>query len=265
MNSSDDTLFRVKSDQAYLFKLLAELLQNNLKTACFEICSSGITLKSLDTNDTLFMNISLQAKEFNYYRFSPPVKTSSTLLIGINVNHLHKLLKCVKKKDSIEISIYNNALNDIEIKIIPQKDCNKLTINYIKNIPAQKVSLGIDEDADESTDYSSVLIASSDISKLSKDLSTFEGKTFEIQSNGRHVKFITNADITGRIIIFGNIHDTTGKIISKQFENSVLSKISKISGLSGNLHLTLTDDFLIFHSRIGTLGNITIHIRPMEN
>ena len=35
-------IFKAKTNSAYTIKILAELLQNNIKTACFEVDENGI-------------------------------------------------------------------------------------------------------------------------------------------------------------------------------------------------------------------------------
>ena len=41
-------IFKAKSHEAYIIKILAELLANNIKTGCFEIDNTGISLRMMD-------------------------------------------------------------------------------------------------------------------------------------------------------------------------------------------------------------------------
>ena len=48
--------FKLKTHEAYYFKVLAELLSNNLKTACFEISKDNIKLCFWILKIFLFIN-----------------------------------------------------------------------------------------------------------------------------------------------------------------------------------------------------------------
>ena len=41
-------IFKAKTNSAYTIKIMAELLQNNIKTACFEIDENLIKLRMMD-------------------------------------------------------------------------------------------------------------------------------------------------------------------------------------------------------------------------
>ena len=61
-------IFRVKSDQAYIFKILAELIANNIKTGCFEIDEKGISLRMMDHHKKVLIDFQLNAENFNLYK-----------------------------------------------------------------------------------------------------------------------------------------------------------------------------------------------------
>ena len=119
-------LFKAKTQEGYTIKILAELLQHNIKTACFVINEVGITLRMMDSQRFLLMDLNLQSDNFAIYKFR-----SSEMMIGINLNHLHKMLKSIKKKDSIEIFIKQDQPTDLGIKILP-KENNRVTTSFIK-------------------------------------------------------------------------------------------------------------------------------------
>ena len=82
-------IFKAKTNSAYIIKILAELLQNNIKTACFEIDDSGIKLCMMDHHRTILIQVSLESENFTLYKF----KSKEKLFLGINLNHFHKMLK----------------------------------------------------------------------------------------------------------------------------------------------------------------------------
>ena len=92
--------WKCKTSEAYIVKILAELLSNNIKTGAFEINETGIYLCMMDSKRSILIDLQLKAENFSIYKFN-----SKKLFIGLNLNHLHKMVKSVKKKDSIELFI----------------------------------------------------------------------------------------------------------------------------------------------------------------
>jgi len=81
-------IFRAKTNNAYTIKILIELLSQNIKTACFEISKEGINLTMMDSNRIFLVKLNLEAENFNHYKYNK----TDPLLIGINLNHFHKMI-----------------------------------------------------------------------------------------------------------------------------------------------------------------------------
>ena len=96
-------IFRAKSNEAYVLKILAELLASNIKTGCFEIDNTGISLRMMDHHRKVLIDLKLfsESSGFTIYKFN-----SSKMYLGINLNHLHKMMRPIKKKDTIEYKVY---------------------------------------------------------------------------------------------------------------------------------------------------------------
>ena len=62
-------IFKAKTHNAYTIKILAELLQNNIKTACFEIDADGIKLCMMDSHRTILVQVFLESENFTLYKF----------------------------------------------------------------------------------------------------------------------------------------------------------------------------------------------------
>ena len=63
-------IFKAKTHCAYTIKILGELLQNNIKTACFEIDENGIKLCMMDHHRTILIDLSLESENFTLYKYS---------------------------------------------------------------------------------------------------------------------------------------------------------------------------------------------------
>ena len=123
-------LFKCKTNDAYVLKILMELLHHTIKLACFEITPKGIFLRMMDSNQKLLIDCKLFSENFTLFYFDEAVENQS-IHIGVNLNHLYKMMKTIKKRDSLMFYIKEKNPNDLGIEIIP-RDLSRVTISTIK-------------------------------------------------------------------------------------------------------------------------------------
>ena len=253
-------IFKAKTNNAYIIKILAELLQNNIKTACFEIDKLGIELCMMDHHRTILIQVSLKSEKFNLYKF----KSEEKLFLGINLNHFHKMLKSIKKKDSVCLFINDDAPNDLGIKVIP-KENNRITTSFIKIQEIQTIDIDIPEGYGKP-----IIVPSSEYQKMCKDMSHI-GNNINVVSKNFHIKFICNAGgVMKRHVEFGDTEDSEDEEneldeYNQHFDTDQLSRITKISGLSSNLNIySQNGSPLLFKSTVGCLGDISIYIKSKD-
>ena len=87
-------ILKAKTQEGYIIKILGELLQNNIKTACFEVDKNGLKLRMMDSHRIILVDLFLDAENFSIYKF----KSDRTLYLGINLTHFHKMLRSIKKE-----------------------------------------------------------------------------------------------------------------------------------------------------------------------
>jgi proliferating cell nuclear antigen len=254
-------IFKAKSNCAYTIKILAELLQNNIKTACFEIDENGIRLCMMDSHRTILINVMLHSDNFTLYRF----KGKEKKFLGINLSHFHKMLKSIKKKDSMEIFIDDDEPNFLAIKVMP-KENNRTTTSFVNILEVQNIAIDLPEGYGRS-----VIVPSSEYQKMCKDM-THIGSTISIVSQNFHIKFKCNAGgIMKRHVEFGETDeddddDKSQSLVYKQdFNTEQLSRITKMAGLSTHMHIyPLEGKPLLFKSTVGSLGYIEVYIKSKD-
>jgi proliferating cell nuclear antigen PCNA len=256
-------VFKAKTREGFSLKTLAELLQNNIKTACFEIDKNGIKLRMMDHHRTILIDLELDANNFAIYIFK--YKDNDKLFIGINLTHFHKMLKTVKKKDSVKLFIDDKFPTDLGIKIIP-KENNRVTTSFIKIQTIQNL------DIDIPTGYGKpVIVPSGEFQKMCKGLSHISNIT-KIKSKGFSIQFASDAGgVMKRTTDFGETEDSDLETedqdiqdneYSEDFDTEQLSKINKISGFSQNMQIyTKNNNPLLFRSQIGSIGKISIYLK----
>ena len=250
-------IFKAKSQEAYCFKILIELLANNIKTGCFVIDENGISLCMMDHHRKILVDLSLKAENFSIYKFN-----SKKMYLGINLNHAHKMTRSVKKKDSIELSIDDESPTDLCIKVIP-KENNRITTSYVKIQSIQNLDIDLPTGYDKP-----VIVSSSEYQKTLKDLGNL-GNTVKITSRNYQIEFNSDAGgILKRTVQFGEIDlddtsESENKEFSQEFASEQLCRITKLSGLGTNIQI-YPGKPLLFKSNIGSLGKIAIYIKSKE-
>ena len=79
MSTNNTSMFRARTNEGFLFKVLAELLQQNIKSCCLNINEEGITLQMTDNQCKVLVDIQLEKEKFDIYKF----KFSSKKLLDL--------------------------------------------------------------------------------------------------------------------------------------------------------------------------------------
>lgn len=256
-------IFKAKTHNAYTIKILAELLQNNIKTACFEIDEDGIKLCMMDHHRTILIKVFMESENFTFYKF----KSMEKLFLGINLNHFHKMLKSIKKKDSMQLFIDDASPNDLGIKVIP-KENNRITTSFVKIQGIQTIDIDIPDGYGKP-----IIVPSSEYQKMCKDMAHI-GTVINVVAKNFHIKFRCNAGgIMKRHVEFGEMGDSDDESddedniteYNQDFDTEQLSRITKMAGLSSDIQIFPTNGkALLFKSSIGSLGKISIYIKSKD-
>lgn len=246
-------VFKAKTDQGHQFKILSELLQNNIKLACFEIDESGIRLRTMGENQTILIDLDLKSDHFSIFNF----KLDAPLIMGIQVAFFYRMVKNVKKKDSIELFIDSEHMSELGIKIIP-KEGDRITTSTVKIQNIQNISIELEDEYKKP-----VIVKSTDFQKLCKEITI--SSTTQITTCGSLIKFTVNSgEVMKRCSEFGerDEDDDESEQYEEDFETEKLIKIAKLSGFSSNINIYSKNGYpLMFKSAIGTLGEIKIYIK----
>lgn len=257
-------IFRCKTNEGFIFKVLIELLHNNIKTACFEISEKKIFLRMMDSNRRTLIDVQLYAENFNLFLLQNQFGTKC-LNIGINLNHFYKMLKSIKKKDCLVLFIAEDQPTDLGIQIIP-KDFSRITTSFIKIQNIQNLEVALPEN------YSrTILVSSNEFSKMCKDMFNLSN-TILISAKKYSVTFLCNVgSVYSREVMLGETdpecatENESISCLSDDYDTEQLARIIKISGLSSSLQLLFHSEMpLCISSKVGQLGSISIFIKSRQ-
>lgn len=243
--------FECRTSEGHIFKTLSELLNNNVKNGCFEIDSTGIRFRMTDSNKRILIDLTMNADRFIYYRFDYKEK----IFVGLNLTHLYRMLKSVKKKDAINLRITEDRPSDLQITIVP-KEKTRVSTSIIKIQTIQNLDIDTPEGY-----LNPVIIVGNDYQKMTKDMAKI-GSQLTISSKRYSMKFSCNSNgVYSREEVFGE-DDFESEEVGQEFDIEQIMRISKIAGLSTNLQVYQKQDLpILFQSNIGSLGQISIYVK----
>jgi DNA polymerase III sliding clamp (beta) subunit (PCNA family) len=215
----------------------------------------------MDHHRTILLDLELESDNFAVYKF----KKDEKMYLGINLSHFHKMLKSIKKRDSIQLFIDDNSPKDLGIKVIP-KENNRVTTSFIKIQTIQNI------DIDLPGDYGKpVIVPSGEFQKMCKGLTHMSNVT-KITSKGFMITFSSDAGgVMKRSTEFGEREESESDSEDEKdehheydelFETDQLTRITKLAGLAAAMQIyPKTGDPLMFRSHVGSLGKISIYIK----
>lgn len=252
--------FKAKTVEAYTIKSLSEVLQNILTDVCFSFDKDGIKLLTVDNKDPphLLVHLQMEGKTFDEYYCPKP------LSVGINLQHLYKMLKSIKKKDSIILFINKNTPALLGITTVQADSGQPVT----SNIKIQKLSQVATEIPD--TYEHPIHIATNTYQKMCKDMQSISNK-IKIYAKGNYLKF--SCEVEGmytREVPFGECDDeTTEEGYEDVFHTKSLSQLIKVSGLNSRMQVYTPPTNSTFEIPLkigiptGQLGQLDIYIKSV--
>lgn len=220
--------FKAKTVEASTIKSLSEVLQNILTDVCFVFDKEGIKLLTVDNKNPPHLMVHLQMSGEAFDEYHCPVPLS----IGVNLQHLYRMLRSTKKKDTVTLFINKNQPSSLGI-ITVQADSGQPVTSYIK---IQKLSQVTGEIPDE---YGHPIhIPTASYQKMCKDMQSISS-TITIYSKGNYLRFTSEVEgMFTREFPFGELdEDEEIEDYEDVFLTKNLSQLLKISGLNSRMQI----------------------------
>jgi len=253
-------LFKAKTSEAYTFKVLAELLQNTFKECCLICKPSGIYLIGVDTkykNGSKLIYLNLLKEKFSIYKLIP-----NEFKIGLNLIHFYKMLKTIKRKDTLTLSVEDDDPNKLIITIEQVGEKNP-TVKHINLTKIQPMEVN---PPDEKLYPDPIIVTSKQFQKL-KDLNKMS-KYMNITVDNRIITFYCDKDnIYSSTVVFGEQDEDNedSEIYTQMFLTEEIIQLIKVAGLSQTIQIYFINGLpLKINLNVGSLGNLTIFIKSQE-
>lgn len=101
--------------KGYVVKTLIDVLVGSFNRTCFSVTKDGIFLRECDKNRSILFNIELHREKFKKY------KCEKVVYFSANVKHIQRLIRNLKKKDSLILGIRHDNPDVLFIMICPAR------------------------------------------------------------------------------------------------------------------------------------------------
>jgi len=259
------TIFKCKTNDAYKFKILAELLSNNIKTGSFEITDKGISLCMFDRPRKIMIDLKLDMDNFSHFKLAVPV-----LHVGVNLKHLYKILKSTKKKDSLQLFIDRDRPTELNIRSYP-KENTRITTSTLKILNLQHIQ------CEAPTNYNfPVNINATDFQKMCKELISIGSSTIDVESRNGLIYFSSDADgIISRKVRLGEPNEggesesdsdeSTCETYSASFATDLVQRFQKLANLGDTVQVYTNKELpLLIKTNVGILGKIAVYVKSID-
>ena len=249
-------LFQAKTDEAFVIKILGELLAQRLKFAPFKVTPDGIFLLKMDPKKQQLIEIALEKTNFS------PYKCSKTIIFSVNTTYFYKMLKCIKKKDGLRLFIHEDDPHNLGICIEQKGEGNKVNTFL-------KITMTHPEDIQKPDGYDPPIIIQSKQFQKMKNLHSISD-TMTITSKLNYIKFFCDGgELYSRELVIGEENDEDNshiKNVYKQtFNTQHITGLAKCAGQSYNVQVFVHEDLgLKIKMKAGSLGEITVYIKSKE-
>jgi len=256
------TLVKIQTSESHSFKILAELLQNCVRDAAFQINDDGMFLTCIDDgktdNGTMCIDLKLYANNFPVFKFNAP------FVLGVNLIHFHRMLKSVKKKSTLTLQINEDEPQKLNIIIQCGSENNQSMTSHVKVTNVQVTEVDLAEG------YDKPIVCSS---KGFSQLRTFTkiGPEIKVQFTNTWVKFsCSNDELMSRSITFGEVDQADPSIKNQTiyehtFPADKITQLVKVAGLSTNVQIYAHNALpLKIQFNVASLGTLSIFIKSLK-
>ena len=259
-NEKSQYLFFAKAKEAFVIKILSELLYNaNIKWAPFRIDIDGIHLSQADASHQQLFIFSLKREHLHQYRAVQP------LSFLVSCSNLYRMLKSIKKKDSITLFIKADDESKLGICVETSDENNQTNtkINITYNQPMLFT---------EPSGYPSATIVNNKEFQKMKNLHNMAKDMQVTCPYPGLIKFYCDAqDICEREVVLGQeideeyLDEGDHEEFKATFTTPYITGLTKCANQSGQVHLFVHKDLpLKIKMRAGSLGDLTVYIKSQQ-
>jgi proliferating cell nuclear antigen len=248
----------IRTVQAAVLKTLVECLKELLTDSEIQISQEGVKLVTMDSAHVILVHAKLDADRFEHFYCECPRK------IGLNLIHLHKIIRTVGGNDTVTLFVKKNDQNflGIEVQSRERKACTTYKLQLL-DLDEMRV------DIPNSLMTSAISMPSSDFQKLCRDAHAL-ADAVELKVVDRTLVLSARGDFCSQETVLHNSdtvtidHDASeSEIVQGVFSLKHLCLFTKATNLSKTVDVYLKNDFpVVVAYHIATLGTLKLALCP---
>jgi hypothetical protein len=258
-------IFYAEAEKGHTLKVLIDVLAEFFTRLEISITKSGIVILRSDKNFSVCLNSILERDGFRGYICKDDLNISFSLSI------LQKLLKNVKKKESLIMYMFDDK--NLFFDIRTTNATNKINSrSETISIQTQRVVCRSEESKAQPPPaecyYEPIVFDSCDFQKIKK--LPYDGNgTIRIEmEESNYLKISDTSELYSSSLIFGEpSFPKDSRVYDKIFSKDTFKKIAKITGLHGQIHFHAPREEeypnypLFIKIRVGSFGKMEIYLK----
>lgn len=221
--TTKNKIFFAEAMKGYTKKVLIDVLSGSIQRGVFEFNKDGIFLRNRDPKNTILFDLALTRENFRLF------KCTEHKVISINLKHTQRLLRNVKKKDSVAFFIDKDRPGFLGITIRPEgssKKSSRFETSYtVYQEEKDYVPLKL---PDEGYGYPMVIETSDfqKVKRLTSDSKVGKLITVRMQKSNYLSFFSDNGDVYNTELGFGELVDDPDELEEEKRmeENGVVAE-----------------------------------------
>lgn len=250
-------IFKAKTSAGFAFKVVAEYLSNLLKWPPFEVNEKGIFVRGMDQQGEVLVDVGMPRGNFTVFKCAKPIYFS------VNAAHFYRLLKTIKKKDTI--CLFINEQRPLQLGIsVEQGDVNHIPVaTFIQINYQQPISIDLPDGYEQS------IVETSQRFQTLKLLQPIGPEMKTTIIDNRCITFFVNGkNLFSREIPLGEqIEDDEENLPSYTltYTTNHITQLTKCAGQSGNIQMFHHEDLpLLIKMEVTSLASMAIYIKSNE-
>ena len=254
-----------KTVQTGAVRTLTEALKCILVEMSLLFDSDGIRMIAMDNTRTVLVHLRLYADKFEKYSYK---HTAGKFIIGVNTDHLYRIVRTATNDDTITFYIEENDPNTLGI-LLEDGEKKQVTRYKLNLLDRDEPDLQLPE-----AEFSAhITMPSLDFQKICRDMTLLGAKTVEINNVNTSLTFSCKGHFASRTTIMGDSENEfnitkkiSDEIITGTFSLPHLVLFTKCTNLCNNLEIHMKNNwFIMIRYVVANLGSIQLCLMPCSN
>lgn len=253
--------FKAKTKDGFGLKVLAEYLSNPLKFPTFQVNDKGIFIRGMDQHEEIGLDIEMGRENFTVFKCPKPVNFS------VNATHFYRLLKTIKRKDTVSLFILEQRSQQLGISVEQGEESgDKPVTTYIQisYVPPDDIELP------KAEEYGECIVETCKRFQRLKLLQPIGTELTATVINGKTITFFVNGkNLFCREVTLGENPDEDDddnvESYSLTYTTSHITQLTKCAGQSGNIQIFQNEELpLLIRMQVASLATVNVYIKAHE-